>query len=259
MALRTLREHAPDAYTLGDALGLPRELAARVYPGWWPSSSGRRWRTSASTSRTATATVPTTRRTRTRCARRGRWPRAWPRASLPPFIGIRIKPLSGELYARSLRTLDLFVTALALQHQGASWPPHFVVTIPKVTIPEHVSTVATLAGALERKLRLPRGVLKLELMVETPQSIFDEEGRAALRALVAEGGGRVRGAHFGTYDYTASCNITAAHQSMTHPACDFAKHVMQVAPRRLRRHAFGRGHEHHARGAPPRRARGARS
>jgi citrate lyase beta subunit len=147
--------------------------------------------------------------------------------SLPPFLGIRIKPLSGELYPRSLRTLDLFVTALALHTKGRLCP-NFVVTIPKVTIPEHVSTVALLAGALERKLRLPRGLLKLELMVETPQSIFNEEGRAALRALVAEGGGRVRGAHFGTYDYTASCNITAAHQSMTHPACDFAKHVMQV-------------------------------
>ncbi len=36
-------------------------------------------------------------------------------------------------------------------------------------------------------------------------------------------------AHFGTYDYTASCDITAAHQHMAHPACDFAKQVMQVA------------------------------
>jgi hypothetical protein len=36
-------------------------------------------------------------------------------------------------------------------------------------------------------------------------------------------------AHFGTYDYTASCSITAAHQHMLHPACDFAKHMMQVS------------------------------
>ncbi len=36
-------------------------------------------------------------------------------------------------------------------------------------------------------------------------------------------------AHFGTYDYTASLNITAAYQTMTHPACDFAKSVLQVA------------------------------
>jgi hypothetical protein len=39
----------------------------------------------------------------------------------------------------------------------------------------------------------------------------------------------LRGAHFGTYDYTAGINITAAHQRMQHLACDFAKHFMQVA------------------------------
>src|SRR5262249_43368401 len=32
--------------------------------------------------------------------------------TLPPFIGIRIKPMSRELHRRSLRTLDLFVTTL---------------------------------------------------------------------------------------------------------------------------------------------------
>jgi hypothetical protein len=37
------------------------------------------------------------------------------------------------------------------------------------------------------------------------------------------------GAHFGTYDYTAGCNITAAYQVMDHPACDFARHMMQIA------------------------------
>jgi len=31
------------------------------------------------------------------------------------------------------------------------------------------------------------------------------------------------------YDYTASCNIAAMHQSMTHPACDFARHMMKAA------------------------------
>ena len=51
----------------------------------------------------------------------------------------------------------------------------------------------------------------------------------ALPRLIAEGNGRIVAAHFGTYDYTAACGITAAHQHMRHPACDFAKHVMQVA------------------------------
>src|SRR3989304_6874300 len=45
----------------------------------------------------------------------------------------------------------------------------------------------------------------------------------------APGQGRVRGAHFGTYDYTASLSITAAYQTMTHPACDFARHALQVS------------------------------
>jgi hypothetical protein len=48
-------------------------------------------------------------------------------------------------------------------------------------------------------------------------------------ALVAAGRGRCIAAHFGTYDYTASCGVTAAHQHMGHPSCDFAKHCMQVS------------------------------
>jgi hypothetical protein len=65
-------------------------------------------------------------------------------------------------------------------------------------------------------------------MIETPQSILGSDGRSALRELVAAGDGRVVGAHFGTYDYTALCGITAAWQHMRHQACDFAKHMMQV-------------------------------
>src|SRR5437879_11109967 len=66
-------------------------------------------------------------------------------------------------------------------------------------------------------------------MIETPQSVFAPEGVAAPPGLVAAGRGRVRSAHFGTYDYTASLDITAAHQHMAHPSCDFAKHVLQVS------------------------------
>jgi citrate lyase beta subunit len=148
--------------------------------------------------------------------------------SLPPFIGIRIKPLSAELHARALRTLDLFVTTLTGETQGVL-PPGFAITLPKVTIPEQVEAAAQLLTRIERKTRLAPGSVKLEIMVETPQSILGPGGEVPLRALVAAGGGRCRGAHFGTYDYTASCNITALHQSMDHPACDFARHVMQVS------------------------------
>src|SRR5213596_4119563 len=66
-------------------------------------------------------------------------------------------------------------------------------------------------------------------MIETTQSVFAADGSVALPRLIAEGGGRIVAAHFGTYDYTAACNITAAHQHMLHPACDFARSMMQVA------------------------------
>lgn len=147
--------------------------------------------------------------------------------TLPPFIGIRIKPFTEELKARAIRTLDIFVTTLA-QRTGGRLPENFVVTQPKVTAPEQTAALVELFEILERKTGLAAGSLKLELMVETTQSIIGPDGRAALPAFVAAAGGRCRGAHFGTYDYTAACDITAAFQHMKHPACDFAKHVMKV-------------------------------
>jgi citrate lyase beta subunit len=147
---------------------------------------------------------------------------------LPPGIGIRIKTLSEELKGRSLRTFDLFLTRL-LERTDGRLPPGFVVTLPKITSPAQVSALAAACDELERARGLAHGALSIELMVETTQSILSAEGAVALPHLVVAGGGRVTGAHFGTYDYTAGLSITAAHQHMTHPACDFAKHVMQVA------------------------------
>lgn len=69
----------------------------------------------------------------------------------------------------------------------------------------------------------------MEIMIETTQSIINHKGENTVPLLVAAAGHRCRSAIFGTYDYTASCNITAAHQSHTHPACDFARHVLQVS------------------------------
>lgn len=148
--------------------------------------------------------------------------------TLPPFFGIRIKPFTEELRTRSMRTLDLFLTAL-VGHSGGRLPENFVVTFPKIISPDQVTALADLFDRLEPRLGLAEGTLKLELMVETPQSIFDERGRVALPFLVDAARGRCVAAHFGTYDYTASCQITAAHQQMLHPACDFARAVMQVA------------------------------
>jgi citrate lyase beta subunit len=148
--------------------------------------------------------------------------------SLPPFIGIRIKPLSAELGARSLRTLDLFLTAL-VDATGGALPAGFVITLPKITSKAHVTTLTSVLETLEDRLGLDAGALKIEFMVETTQCILDPRGRSMLPRLRDAAGDRLTGAHFGTYDYTAGYDITAAHQRMRHSACDFAKHVMKVA------------------------------
>ncbi|MDQ2945891.1 MAG: aldolase/citrate lyase family protein, partial [Acidobacteriota bacterium] len=147
---------------------------------------------------------------------------------LSPFIGIRIKPLTEALHARSVRTLDLFLTTLVEKIDGPL-PGGFVITLPKITSPEQVTALVVLLERFEAAHRLRPGSLLIELMIETTQSIFDAEGRVAIPKLVRAARGRCRGAHFGVYDYTAACEITADHQSMVHPACDFARDVMQVS------------------------------
>ncbi len=148
--------------------------------------------------------------------------------TLPPFIGIRIKPFNEELRARSMRTLDIFVSTLLVK-MGGRLPDNFVVTLPKITTPEQVAALADLFDLLEKQSGLASGALKMEMMIETTQSIIRSDGRINLPLLLQAARGRCIAAHFGTYDYTASCSITAAHQHMMHPACDFAKHMMQVS------------------------------
>jgi citrate lyase beta subunit len=145
----------------------------------------------------------------------------------PPFIGIRIKPFTEILRGRGIRTLDLFLTAL-LDELGRV-PENLAITLPKITSPEQVSTLARLLDLFESHHDLTPGSLRIELMIETPQSIFYDSGRVAIPGLIHAAAGRCRGLHFGVYDYTASCNVIAEHQSMVHPACDFARHALQVA------------------------------
>lgn len=145
--------------------------------------------------------------------------------TLPPYIGIRVKSLSSELHRRSLRTLDLFVTTI-LSGTGRL-PEGFCVTVPKLQDVAQVEVVCEALTELESALGIDR--IPIELMVETPQMIFDVDGNGGVRKWVEVADGRVRGAHFGTYDYTASLNITASYQTMDHSACDFARHVQQVS------------------------------
>ncbi len=146
----------------------------------------------------------------------------------PAFSGLRIKSLSGDLGARALRTLSLFVATVARATRGRL-PPNFVVTLPKVTSPEQVSVLVDAFEALEPRVGLPAGMLRMEPMVEVTQTLLAPDGSSMLPLLLRAARGRCVAAHFGTYDYTASCNVTALHQRMRHPACDFAKHLMQLA------------------------------
>ncbi|HUL44228.1 MAG TPA: phosphoenolpyruvate kinase [Bacteroidota bacterium] len=148
--------------------------------------------------------------------------------TLPPFMGIRIKPFTEDSKRRSVRTLELFLTTL-LERTGGVVPENFVVTIPKVVAPEQVRVLAGLLQILESSLSLSSGSLKLELMIETPQSIVNNRGECMLPLLCSAAEGRCVAVHFGVYDYTASLNITAAYQGMMHPSCDFARQVMKTS------------------------------
>jgi citrate lyase beta subunit len=148
--------------------------------------------------------------------------------TVSPFIGIRIKPFTEDLKSRGVRTLDIFLTALLEKTKG-KLPDNFVVMLPKVTIPEQVITLVRLFEMIEKKHELAPGTLKMETMVEATQIIMDDEGRNPLMRIIRASEGRCIAAHFGTYDYTASCGITAKYQTMAHPVCDFAHHMTKVA------------------------------
>jgi len=221
LAQRALQEHAPDAATFANAIGLAPSTAETVYSrvieklkrepvedfriDFEDGYGNRPDEEEDGHAKQAAREVAAGLRNRT----------------LSPFIGIRIKPFSQELTRRSVRTLDVFLSTLI--GEAGKLPPWFVVTLPKIQVVEQVTALANLFDVLEPKLGLQKGALKFEFMIETTQSI------AMLSQMLDAARGRVVAAHFGTYDYTASCNITAAHQRMDHPACDFARHSMQVA------------------------------
>ena len=148
--------------------------------------------------------------------------------TISPFIGIRIKPFTEDLKNRGVRTMDIFLTTL-LEKTHGRLPDNFVVMLPKVTIPEQVTTMVRFFEIIEKKNKLANGTLKMETMVEATQIIMDEEGCNPLMKIIKAGEGRLIAAHFGTYDYTASCGITAKYQTMAHPVCDFAHHMTKVA------------------------------
>ncbi|MEO7328686.1 MAG: phosphoenolpyruvate kinase [Minicystis sp.] len=147
--------------------------------------------------------------------------------TLPPFIGLRIKALDAHHQARAIRTLDIFFTTL-LDEAKVTPPPGFVVTLPKITVPEQVTALCDLLDAIESGHDLAPNTLAVELMIEAPETLLGARGELLLPRLIELGRGRVVAAHLGAYDLTAACDIAASHQRLTHPLCDFARHLMQL-------------------------------
>lgn len=147
--------------------------------------------------------------------------------SLPPFIGIRIKALTAALHRRAFRTLDLFLTTLLLN--AGELPANFVVTLPKVTNAAQVAALDEILSAVESRFDVGPRSIRVEIMIETPQLLIDHRGVCAIPELVTAANGRCRGLHFGPYDYTTAVGIAGSRQSLHHPSCDIARHVMQTA------------------------------
>jgi len=228
LALRALETYAPDPATFGDAIGIHGELAPKVYERVREKLRREPVEDFRIDFEDGYGNRPDDEEDGHAAAAAQQVAAGHAAGTLPPFIGIRIKPLTRDLAARSLRTLDIFLTTLLEQTNGAL-PSNFVVTLPKIQSKTDVEVLVDAFEVLEDRLGLDPGTLKVEFMVETTQSIFDPQGRSILPRLHRAAKGRLTGAHFGTYDYTANCDITAAHQRMRHPACDFAKHMMKVA------------------------------
>ena len=227
LALRSFEQFAPDEETFGTSIGIPENLRQTIFERVREKLEREAVEDFRIDFEDGYGTRPDSEEDGHAASAAEEVARGFADATLPPFIGIRIKTLSEELHQRSIRTLDIFLSTLIKASGG--FPNNFVVTLPKIVTPQQVATLVDIFDEIEPKLGLTRNSLKMEMMIETTQSIIAPDGAFSIPRLVDAARGRCTGAHFGTYDYTASCEITAAHQDMLHPACDFARHVMQVA------------------------------
>jgi Domain of unknown function (DUF6986) len=144
--------------------------------------------------------------------------------TLPPFVGIRLKPFSGRSARRALRTLERVTAKL-----GGEPIAGFALTAPKVVLPIQVELLRRAAEAVEHRLGWPGGAIALELMVETPSALISMDGRLGILALVEAAGGRCRSVHVGPYDMTSALGISAAHQWLGHPSVELVRRLLQLA------------------------------
>jgi citrate lyase beta subunit len=213
-ALAALREHAPGPHAFAEVLGLPVELAEPVHDKVVAKLEREPVEDLRIDFEDGYGLRPDEDADAVRCA-------GLVGGFAVPWVGLRFK--SFESFDRGARTLDLFLTQLDRLPDG------FVLTFPKVTAVGQVEVLVDLLGLLEERLGLDAGRLRFEIQIETTQSIVDSTGAFAIPKFIAAGQGRVSGLHFGTYDYTAACGLSATEQHLAHAACDFARHVMQVS------------------------------
>jgi citrate lyase beta subunit len=225
-ALAALDEHAPDAETLARVLGLTEELAGPVHDrvraklerepiedlridfedGYGPRPDAEEDAAALAAARIVSAAVAD--------------------RSAPPFVGIRMKCMEAAVRDRGIRTLDVFLTGLL---DAGGLPDGLVLTLPKVTFPQQVRAMVRLCEEFEKARGLAGGRIGFEIQIETTQSILGPDGTATVARLIDAADGRATGLHYGTFDYSASCGVSPAYQSMDHPVADHAKAVMQVA------------------------------
>ncbi len=147
--------------------------------------------------------------------------------SLPHYWGVRVKSFADGGHDRAMRTLDGFLTTL--RDRLGRLPGGFTITFPKVQNSGQVELFTEYLERLETALGLPAGILRFEIQIETPDALLDEEGRVALLRYPGAAAGRLTAAHFGVFDYTAALGLPPEEQRLDHPACDFARDLMQVA------------------------------
>ncbi|WP_432003343.1 DUF6986 family protein [Streptomyces sioyaensis] len=234
-ALAALDEHAPDAAALAAVLGLPDALAADVHDrvrakltrepvedlridfedGYGPRPDAEEDEAAAR----AAALVAAAYRGGTSGPEAGG-------GTAAPYVGIRMKCMEAAVRDRGIRTLDIFLTGLM---RAGGLPDGLLLTLPKVTYAEQVTAMVRLLEAFEKAHGLESGRLGFEIQIETTQSILGADGRATVARMIEAAEGRATSLHYGTFDYSASCGVSAAHQSLDHPVADHAKAVMQVA------------------------------
>jgi len=228
LAVRSFEAFAPDAPTFAAALDLPPELADTIFARVGEKIAREAVEDFRIDFEDGYGTRPDAEEDGHVVAAAEEVAKGMAAGTLSPFIGIRVKTFSEEFHARSIRTLDLFLTTL-VRASGGKLPGNFVVTLPKIVTPEQVTAIVDIFDEIEPKLGLAAGSLKMEMMIETTQSIIASDGEIGMPRMLEAARGRCIAAHFGVYDYTASCSITAAYQDMLHPACDFARSMMQVS------------------------------